>query len=115
MTETDLKPGENAARILAAIVESAVDGIVVIDARGRIQAFNPAAEQLFGYTAAEMMGCNVNVLMPPPYRREHDGYLARYAATGERHIIGIGRVVVGQRKDRHHVSHGTRGRGSEPE
>jgi two-component system sensor kinase FixL len=81
------------------IIQSAVDAIVLIDARGRIEAFNPAAERLFGYTKAEVLGQNVSMLMPEPYRREHDGYLERYLATGQRKIIGIGREVTGMRRD----------------
>ena len=73
--------------------------MIVIDERGIIQSFSAAAERLFGYTAAEMLGKNVKMLMPSPYREEHDGYIERYLRTGERRIIGIGRVVVGERKD----------------
>src|SRR5688572_22324094 len=93
-----LRP-DRATQVLAAIVASAVDGIIVIDARGRIEAFNPAAERLFGYTESEVLGRNVTILMPSPYREEHDGYLARYLSTGEARIIGIGREVRGLRRD----------------
>ncbi len=89
---------ESEAR-LRSIVDAAVDGIIVIDAHGRIEAFNPGAERLFGYRAAEVTGVNVSVLMPQPYRDEHDGYMARYLKTGEPRIIGIGREVTALRKD----------------
>jgi two-component system sensor kinase FixL len=84
---------------LRAILEAAPDAMVVINEHGIIEEFSAAAERQFGYTAQEVRGRNVNVLMPSPYREEHDGYLRRYLETGERRIIGIGRVVVGMRKD----------------
>ena len=94
-----LDPEHRATKVLAAIIDSAVDGIVVIDAQGRIEAFNPAAERLFGYRETDILGRNVTVLMPSPYREEHDQYLARYFSTGAAKIIGIGREVRGLRGD----------------
>ena len=85
--------------LLRSILDTAPDALVVIDAQGIIQSFSTAAERLFGYRRHEVVGGNVSMLMPSPYREEHDGYLARYLATGERRIIGVGRVVIGQRKD----------------
>ncbi|HTQ33323.1 MAG TPA: PAS domain S-box protein [Stellaceae bacterium] len=80
------------------IVDTVPDAIIVIDATGTVESFSPSAERLFGYAAGEVVGRNVKMLMPQPYRGAHDGYLARYVRTGERRIIGIGRIVVGQRK-----------------
>ena len=84
---------------LQSILDTVPDAMIVIDERGIMQSFSAAAERLFGYTPREVIGQNVKMLMPSPYREEHDGYLARYLRTGERRIIGIGRVVVGERKD----------------
>jgi two-component system sensor kinase FixL len=81
------------------IIDSAVDAILVIDQHGGVEAFNAAAVRLFGYSAPEVIGRNVSMLMPEPYRHEHDGYMGRYLATGEKRIIGIGREVTGRRKD----------------
>lgn len=85
--------------LFGSILETVPDAIVVIDEKGLIQAFSTAAERLFGYAELEVLGRNVSMLMPSPYREAHDGYLARYLKTGERRIIGIGRVVTGQRKN----------------
>jgi two-component system sensor kinase FixL len=84
---------------LRSILDTVPDAVVVIDEIGILQSFSPAAERLFGWTAAETVGRNVDMLMPSPYREAHDAYLRRYLATGERRIIGVGRVVVGERRD----------------
>jgi PAS domain S-box-containing protein len=96
---TSITEARASAERLRTIIDSAVDGIIVIDQNGCIEAFNPAAERLFGYSSSEVVGRNVNMLMPPPYHDEHDGYLGRYATTGEARIIGIGREVTGRRRD----------------
>ncbi|MBV8459184.1 MAG: PAS domain S-box protein [Acetobacteraceae bacterium] len=100
---TDRKAAELAQREselrLRSILDTVPDAIIVIDAQGMIQSFSPAAERLFGYAGAEVIGRNVNVLMPTPYREAHDGYIEHYLRTGEPRIIGIGRVVTGRRKD----------------
>ncbi|MBU1313319.1 MAG: PAS domain S-box protein [Alphaproteobacteria bacterium] len=84
---------------LRSILDTVPDSMIVIDEAGQISSFSAAAERLFGYAADEVRGRNVKVLMPSPDRDRHDGYLERYVATGERRIIGYGRVVTGQRKD----------------
>lgn len=85
--------------LLRSILDTVPDAMVVIDERGLVQFFSSAAERLFGYAAEEVRGQNVKLLMPGPYREQHDNYLERYRRTGDRRIIGIGRIVVGQRKD----------------
>jgi two-component system, LuxR family, sensor kinase FixL len=85
--------------LLHSILDTVPDALIIIDAQGLIHSFSAAAERLFGFTAPEMVGRNISTLMPSPYREAHDGYLGRYLTTGERHIIGIGRIVVGQRRD----------------
>lgn len=84
---------------IAAIVNAAVEGIITIDARGTIEFVNPAALKIFGYESAELIGQNVNLLMPEPYASRHEGYLGHYLATGQQKVIGIGREVEGRRKD----------------
>ena len=82
-----------------AILETTVEAIITIDSQGIVQTFNSAAEKIFGYRAEEVLGNNVKMLMPAPYRSEHDGYLGRYLKTGVPKIIGTGRQVTGLRKD----------------
>ena len=84
---------------LSSILATVPDAMVVIDDRGLIQSFSSAAERLFGYDEAEVLGRNVGMLMPPSEQKHHDGYIARYLASGERRIIGTTRRVIGQRKD----------------
>jgi PAS domain S-box-containing protein len=91
-------PEAQAAK-LKGILESAVAAIITIDEHGLIESVNPATERLFGYGATDLIGQNVKVLMPEPYRTEHDGYIESYVRTGEKKIIGIGREVSGKRKD----------------
>lgn len=95
-TEATLKASEAHLR---SILDTVPDATVVIDERGAITSFSAAAVRQFGYTPEEVIGRNVSTLMPEPYRGEHDGYIQRYFATGEKRIIGVDRVVVGRRKD----------------
>lgn len=94
----DAAQRESAQR-MRAIVETAVDAIITIDERGSIESINPAGKKLFGYVASELIGRNVKMLMPEPYQSQHDTYLRNYLSTGKRKIIGIGREVLGLRKD----------------
>jgi PAS domain S-box-containing protein len=100
---TERKRAEEALRDSAqrmkAILETAVEGIITIDTRGTVESLNPAACRLFGYEATEVIGRNVSMLMPSPDRERHDSYLTNYLRTGHAKIIGIGREVVGRRKD----------------
>ncbi len=100
-TGTGGAPG-GAARELRALLDAAVDAVIVIDARGLIETFNRAAEKLFGFAASEVLGQNVSLLMPEPDRSAHDSYLQRYLTTGEAHVIGIGREVQARRRDGKH-------------
>jgi two-component system sensor kinase FixL len=84
---------------LRSVLDTVPDAMIIIDPQGIIQSFSLTAERLFGYAAAEIIGQNVSMLMPPPYHEQHDSYLSRYHTTGDRRIIGIGRLVVGQRRD----------------
>jgi two-component system sensor kinase FixL len=91
--------GPHSVEEFHALLDAAVDGIILIDHRGHVQAFNRAAERLFGYAAQEMLGANVSILMAEPERFEHDRHLARFLETRTPHIIGTGREVEARRKD----------------
>jgi PAS domain S-box-containing protein len=95
-TEEALRRSE---RRLRSVVDHVIDAIITIDECGTVEAFNPAAEKIFGYQCSEILGQNIKVLMPKPYHDEHDGYLANYLRTGQAKIIGSGREVIGRRKD----------------
>ena len=86
-------------RLLAAIIDHAIDGIITIDNRGNVESINPAALELFGYEADEVIGHNVSMLMPERDRSNHDGYIHNYQTTGQKKIIGIGREVMGLKKN----------------
>src|SRR6266511_5201462 len=96
LMEAALKEKEQRLR---AILEAAVEGIITIDERGIVDSINPAACRIFGYAPEEVVGQNVSMLMPSPDREKHDGYIANYLRTGQAKIIGIGREVIGERKD----------------
>jgi two-component system sensor kinase FixL len=96
--ETKQTPGY-AEEQLSALIATAVDGIMCIDEFGRAELFNPACERIFGYSAEEVLGKNIRMLMPPKYAEHHDGYLHSYVTTGVKKIIGIGREVEGRRKN----------------
>jgi PAS domain S-box-containing protein len=87
------------AQRLEAVINTAIDGIITINTAGRIESANAAAQNLFGYSATEMIGRNISMLMPQPHHSQHDGYLNHYDQTGEKKIIGIGREVKGKKKD----------------
>jgi len=95
-TRSDLRDSNERLR---AILDTAVEGIITIDERGAIESFNQSAEKIFGYKASEAIGQNVKILMPEPFQHQHDGYMHNYVRTGHAKIIGIGREVLGRRKD----------------
>ena len=100
MSETSIALAlEVAEARLRSILQTVPDAMIIIDERGRIESLSTTAERLFGYAADEAYGRNISILMPSPYREQHDAYIGRYLQTRERRIIGIGRIVVGQRKD----------------
>ncbi len=86
-------------RSATAVINNVIEGIIQIDRVGRIGRFNKTAESIFGHTEAEVLGKNVNMLMPSPYKEEHNNYIASYVGTGQAQIIGIGRIVSGLRKN----------------
>lgn len=89
----------NTAKLLSSIIETAIDGIITIDSFGIVETINPAALKLFGYEADEVIGQNIKILMPEPDRSRHDMYIQNYQKTGVKKIIGIGREVLGRKKD----------------
>ena len=98
-TLATFKEADRLSQTNRAIVNTAVNGIITINTKGEVLSFNPAAEKLFGYSADEMIGQNVSMLMPEPDRGKHDGYLSNYLESGDKKIIGKEREVQGRRKD----------------
>jgi two-component system sensor kinase FixL len=98
LTDDEARLRESQAH-LHSILDTVPDAMVIVDEKGVLQSFSATAERLFGWSAAEILGLNVKVLMPNPDRDAHDGYMSRYRDTGERRIIGVGRVVVGLKRD----------------
>src|SRR5262249_39727770 len=96
---SDLTAAEDQAARLESMINAVPGAIITIDERGAISFFSAAAERMFQYKDEEVIGQNVKILMPTPYSAEHDSYLERYLRTGERRVIGLGRVVVARRKD----------------
>ena len=90
---------QQSSALVAAIVDTMVDGLITIDDHGTVETYNKAAEQIFGYSSDEVVGQNISMLMPEPYLSEHDGHLAKYRATGKAHILGISREVMGRGRD----------------
>ena len=99
MSNDDIQQRRKNETMLTAILDNVLDGIITINARGSIESFNKAAEKIFGYNAAEVIGQNVKMLMPEPYHSQHDGYIHNFSSSGIKKIIGIGRQVVGLHKD----------------
>lgn len=99
MPDSGIAKIASADTLFHALISTVIDGIMVIDEKARVRVYNPACERLFGYKPEEVLGHNVDMLMPEPYHSEHDSYLERYRNTDVPHIIGIGREVVGRRKD----------------
>ncbi|MGI9433890.1 MAG: two-component system sensor histidine kinase NtrB [Geminicoccaceae bacterium] len=95
-TPADLRDSD---ALLSMVIETAPEGVIIADASGIIRSFSPAAEKLFGYKKAEVVGENLSILMPPIHAKRHDEFIQRYLRTGEKHVIGIGREVMAMRKD----------------
>ena len=94
-TDTPKSAEDDSAERLRSILETVPDALIVIDDRGAIETFSPAAERLFGWSAAEVTGKNISMLMPAPYRQQHDGYIDRYQRTGERRISASAASLLG--------------------